>query len=600
MEIVYVYLGKLPSYIVGAVHQSRMWSKNRITIITDDLSSQYLSLLQQYNINIVNAKELEDTEFLKTVEENKKKFCIADKLEDRKFLFIRSFERFFYLNNYMEKNNCHNIMFLELDVLIYFNPEDLLPTFSQRETSVSYVTKDFLCSGLFYVKSPKILNELTTFFKEFIETAKPDQFISEMHALGEWTKRPENNKRIWFLPSICHDERYDVLAYKDFDFFNQTLFDGAGMAIAIDGPDYTHREEWLEKGKTWWGTEVKYNQFTYNWKTENGFRVPYAKPDTPGAVDYKIQCLHIHRKYLHGFLSKPFQIQAFQSDIDYVHGDKFLHLAQVVLRKKSRNDYYEVRGWDQKNCLFFEDIPNFPGIWANPKIVFMNTEDVEEFFNHVHKLKNPFILLTHNSDTNVTEKYLKLCENPKLIHWFTQNLCIQHPLVSPLPIGFANPIWQHGNPNLFSYIKQIKQEKQNLYYANFLIETNPSARKPCFSVLQEKQIPFFQKKMPHEYLIELANSFFCICPEGNGIDTHRFWEALFVKTVPIVLRNSLTERFAKEIPCVLLNKWEDLTMTPTEEMKEKLVWISSNNPYYTDKTECSYYSSQILSAYFNS
>jgi hypothetical protein len=601
MEIVYTYTGKLPSYIVGAVHQSRTWSNNKITIITDDIDSQYLPILKKYDVSVINAKELEDQEFLKTIELNKKKFCIAEKLEERKFLFIRSFERFFLLHNYMKKYSCENVLFLELDVLLYFNPDEILPILSQKDVTVSYVTKDFYCSGLFYVKSTKILNSITEYFKEFIENAKSDQFVSEMHALGEWTKKPENTNRIWFLPSIGQDERYDSLTYKDFDSFNKTLFDGAGIAIAVDGPDYTHRSEWIEKEKLWWGTEVKYNQFSYNWKTENGLRVLYAKPDTPGAEDYKVQCLHIHRKYLHGFLSKPLQFIN-PEDSPFIHGDRFLKIAEVVLRKKSRTDYYEVQGWDMKNCVYFEDIPEIPGVWNNPKLIFMNTEDVEEFMKHLYKLRKPFILLTHNSDTNVTDRFLPLCEHPNLIHWFTQNLCMEHRLVSPLPIGFANPIWPHGNQSLFSQIKQVDPSKTYPIYANFLIETNRKAREDCLSNLEKKGIPFLQKRPPPHYLYELATSYSCVCPEGNGIDTHRFWEALFLGTVPIVLRNPLTERLAKEFPCLVLDTWEDLPINPqdNEKMKQCLDWIRSNNPSYIEKTHFSYYNSQILSTYLNS
>ncbi len=602
MEIIYAFIGKLPSYILGTVHQVRTWSNNKITLITDDIESPYINLLKNYNVSVINAKELEDTSFLNTVDENINKFCIATKIGDRKLLFIKSFERFFLLLNYMKKYNPQHILFLELDMLLYFNPDDLLPKLSEKEMALSYVDKDFYCSAFFYIKSVEILTNLTNFFKQFIKDAKPDEFLSEMLALGKWFQNPQNLKSCWLLPSAPNHDSYNILARRDFHAFNKSLFDGLGIAIAVDGPDYTHRNEWKQKEKKWWATDVKYYQYSYNWKTVNGLRVLYAKPDAPGAEEYKVQCLHVHRKYIHGFLSQPMMFGGDPSDYKFIHGDRFLKMAEVVLRKKSRTDYYKVEGWDQKNCLFFEDIPNFPEVFNNPKMIFMNTEDVEEFMNHLYKLKNPFILITHNSDTNVTQRFLPLCDHEKLIHWFTQNLCIEHPLISPLPIGFANPIWQHGNYSLFSHVKQMDHQKTLPYYANFLIETNRQAREQCLSVLNKKQIPIFQRSPPHQYILELANSLFCICPEGNGIDTHRFWEALYLGTVPIVLRNTLTERFSKDFPCVLLDKWEDLPDDPVrdEKMQNCLSWIESNNPPFLHKIEFAYYSSQILSAYLNS
>jgi hypothetical protein len=468
--------------------------------------------------------------------------------------------------------------------------------------ALSYVDNDYYCSAFFYIKSANTLTKLTDFFKKFIKEAKAEQFVSEMNALGEWFKNPINLESSWLLPSACNDERYNIASYRDFEAFGKVLFDGLGIAVALDGPDYSHRNEWIQKQKRWWASNVKYEQYSYSWKNVNGLRVLYAKPDCPNTEEYKVQCLHIHRKYIHGFLSKPIAFGGDPSDYKFIHGDRFLKMAEVVLRKKSRNDYYKVEGWEQKNCLFFEDIPDFPEVFNNPKMIFVNTEDVEEFMNHLYKLKNPFLLISHNSDTNITEKFLPLCNHEKLIHWFTQNLCIEHRLVSPLPIGFANPIWQHGNYYLISHVKQMQHQKTLQYYANFLIETNRKEREKCALVMKEKQIPLFERSPPHQYLYELINSLFCICPEGNGIDTHRFWESLILGTVPIVLRNPLTERLSKEFPCVVIDKWEDLPndFQNNEDMKRCLTWISSNQPEYIEKTEFAYYSSQILSTYLNS
>ena len=55
--------------------------------------------------------------------------------------------------------------------------------------------------------------------------------------------------------------------------------------------------------------------------------------------------------------------------------------------------------------------------------------------------------------------------------------------------------------------------------------------------------------MPYKY---------CICPEGEGIDTYRIWEALYFNIVPIVIRNHYMTILEKKFPIVVLDKWEDL------------------------------------------
>ena len=67
---------------------------------------------------------------------------------------------------------------------------------------------------------------------------------------------------------------------------------------------------------------------------------------------------------------------------------------------------------------------------------------------------------------------------------------------------------------------------------------------------------------PLENQKRLANHGFCVCPEGNGVDTHRLWECLYLKVVPIVVKSEFTTILQKqEIPLVVLEKWEDLNIT---------------------------------------
>lgn len=238
-----------------------------------------------------------------------------------------------------------------------------------------------------------------------------------------------------------------------------------------------------------------------------------------------------------------------------VYGDQFLLMADLVLRSNTRKDYYDVIGWTQSNCLFFEDIPqNF----NNPTLIFCNTEDCHLLKNTLQHFTKPFVLLSHNSDTNVTETYSYIYEHPLVHHWFTQNAIVSHPKVTFLPIGKANPIWNHGNPDFFSQIQEHAPSKINSFYANFLVQTNPTARELCQSTLAKFHIRNYPKTHPLQFFIHLASSYYSICPEGNGIDTHRFWESLYFKTIPIVLRSPFTEKLQSLYPCFLIDSWDKL------------------------------------------
>ena len=83
---------------------------------------------------------------------------------------------------------------------------------------------------------------------------------------------------------------------------------------------------------------------------------------------------------------------------------------------------------------------------------------------------------------------------------------------------------------------------------------------PCFDSLKNK-IEWLNNVTPSENIERLGQYMFCICPEGNGVDTHRLWEALYLKTVPVVIKSDFTSILQKNnIPLVVLNSWDDFNL----------------------------------------
>ncbi len=81
--------------------------------------------------------------------------------------------------------------------------------------------------------------------------------------------------------------------------------------------------------------------------------------------------------------------------------------------------------------------------------------------------------------------------------------------------------------------------------------------------------------VPHEtYLKSLSTHKFCLCPRGNGIDTHRFWEAQYLDVIPIIIASDWTPSYS-EFPILILENWESLLDLDLE----KLYIIISNKKY---------------------
>jgi len=188
-------------------------------------------------------------------------------------------------------------------------------------------------------------------------------------------------------------------------------------------------------------------------------------------------------------------------------------------------------------------------------------ESIQPLILTLKTLQNPFKLIFHNSDHNFEQQYLVLFDAlPLLICVYTQNMAVIHPRVHPLPIGLANSMWPHGNPTLHKEVFEMDIVKDKDIYFNFKISTNESKRRECFDAVASLGVPWNDNLPYLEYLIELKRHKFAICPEGNGIDTHRFYECLYMNVIPICKRNILTEYYSKIFPVILLDEWRDLNI----------------------------------------
>tara|TARA_R100001510_G_C7653858_1_gene212340 strand:- start:118 stop:963 length:846 start_codon:yes stop_codon:yes gene_type:complete len=193
------------------------------------------------------------------------------------------------------------------------------------------------------------------------------------------------------------------------------------------------------------------------------------------------------------------------------------------------------------------------------------------------KLPDQFDLVTHNSDINFSAQEISYVLDlfPNINNWYTQNLVSEHPKLKPIPIGIANPKWSHGNQLRFLEVMSEKQEKTKKIYVNFNVSTNPPARYDCLKKISDHYPLHKQKNYPNavsiqdhnnfvestqkDYLRDIAKSYFTVSPIGNGFDCHKTWEAIYMKSVPIVTRWHGVEIFKKlGIPILIIDDWSDL------------------------------------------
>ena len=173
--------------------------------------------------------------------------------------------------------------------------------------------------------------------------------------------------------------------------------------------------------------------------------------------------------------------------------------------------------------------------------------DVDHYERYLdrHPIKDG-IFVTHNGDRVIDESAIKYAEKYNITHWYCQNLMFSNPRFIPIPIGIENDYWykEINKPEILlrmsGKISECIPSKQ--YYANFSIGTNQSIRldwaqkiRSIEGVTDKISSTVIQNKESYQrYCEEILDHQYIFCPPGNGVDTHRFWEAVILGRIPIV------------------------------------------------------------------
>lgn len=317
MNIVLSYIGPLPAYTVECIQQIRLFTSLPIYLIIDDSDSPYIKTLETFNVNFIHYNTVISEEFLLLFRTYKEPFSICDALGVRRFLFMRSIERFFLLYNLMTQHNLTNILFMEIDNTIYDDPLNWLEQFSKKELSFMYDNEERFSCGIFYTKTANSLVPLLTgVFKNIHKYA---HWYCDMAILYELYETEYSNN-ILILPThtgcileghnffgkegnSSKQQPLNPITYINYSLFGESVFDAAGMGVYLFGCDPFHSGGIIKHNfsdKTW--SHINFSQYEYKWEKDSKDRkIPYINFGDGKWI--RINNLHIHSKDLRNALS---------------------------------------------------------------------------------------------------------------------------------------------------------------------------------------------------------------------------------------------------------------------------------------------------------
>ena len=214
--------------------------------------------------------------------------------------------------------------------------------------------------------------------------------------------------------------------------------------------------------------------------------------------------------------------------------------------------------------------------------VFFNLDYIYNFIDFLKNNKLSKInLVTHNSDISFTKDML---ENIRgyVNHIYCINSIVSDNVITKIPIGFSD--------RLMPVISKIDKFsiKNDIVYLNFGGRDRLDIRKErveCYNYFKNFDWVKNEDNIPEiDYYNSLKNSKYSLCPVGQGLDTHRFYESIYFDTIPIIKRNELSDLHTK-FPCIIINNWEEITLDFLNVMYGKIYgdlldWKEKNKNWY--------------------
>ena len=187
------------------------------------------------------------------------------------------------------------------------------------------------------------------------------------------------------------------------------------------------------------------------------------------------------------------------------------------------------------------------------------------------------VWVTGHSDYPVTKELFERYE-PNFEVWYATNVEYAHPKLRPLPIGITNCTDESDLHRVYgdlAVMAEVAAEPRALaaapVYANFSVGTYPVERAPLLEALAgapwaDIGAPENTLEGRRRFLRAVRNHKFVICPRGNGVDTHRTWETLYMGSIPILKRCAAVDSWgapqtcaAPGLPICFVDDWAELS-----------------------------------------
>jgi hypothetical protein len=253
----------------------------------------------------------------------------------------------------------------------------------------------------------------------------------------------------------------------------------------------------------------------------------------------------------------------------------------------------------------------------NPTIYVCNSA-MNHFNTILPYIDFSFILVSGDSDDSMPYDVLKpevfdaMISNHFLLHWYCQNMTVDHPKITRMPIGMdyhtleTKPLWgpitiASIQEYLLNNVRRLPfyeryYEKELKCYANFHFQMNTKYgqdRKDAIAQIPSSLVYYEPQMVPRLTSWNTQKDYsFIISPHGGGYDCHRTWEGLALGCIPIV-KTSPIDKLYDKLPVLIVHEWSDIDLELLTKTVENFKIKHLHGEFNYDKLSLQYWMNKI-------
>jgi hypothetical protein len=183
-----------------------------------------------------------------------------------------------------------------------------------------------------------------------------------------------------------------------------------------------------------------------------------------------------------------------------------------------------------------------------------------------------FIIFTNLEDTPLDE-YIFDCIPDNVLRVCAVNSMVWSEKVVPAPYGVQRRMSLGDNRSeLLQSCMGEKHTADKLLYVSHKEDSHPERVGTREMFMNEEWATVDTTRVEYpEFLGNLSNHKFMLCPRGNAIDCHRTWEVIYMRRVPVIKRHPYLEELLKDYPVVFVDDYNEVTEELLTNNEDKFI-----------------------------